>query len=303
MISVVIPTHNRVNLLPRAIKSVQNQTVKDVEIIVVSDGSTDGTDALMHEFERQDKRIRFISYSPGRNGNYARNQGVLASKGEFIAFLDDDDEWLPSKLEQQLMLFESDKSIGLVYTGTHVIYVDEKIEYDSNPKSHGDLSKDILFSNCIGSTTTVMVRTSLLKETGGFDENLPAIQDYDLWIRICQKTKVGVVSSALVNYYNYRSSTQVSSNTSKYKDSYSYLNDKYASLLSQLSKKEKQKRFANIQNGLGKRELRNGSKNRAIRCYLSSLKYEFRKKTLIYIILACLGYKNVLKLRKRIGKI
>ena len=188
MISVVIPTHNRVDLLPRAIRSVQNQTYKDIEIIVVSDGSTDGTDNLMEELSKKDPRIKYISYHPGHNGNYARNQGIMAAHGEYVAFLDDDDEWLPSKLEEQLKIMESDPEIGLVYTGTHSVYVDDGIEYDSYPIYQGDMSKQILYSNYIGSTTTVMLRRQIFEKSGLFDEELPAIQDYDLWIRVCQLT-------------------------------------------------------------------------------------------------------------------
>lgn len=300
MVSVVIPTHNRVDLLPRAIESVFNQSFKDVEVIVVSDGSADGTDDYMKKYEN-DSRVQYINYKPARGGNYARNKGIRASKGEYIAFLDDDDEWLPTKIELQVALMKADERLGLVYTGTHVIYVDEGIEYNSHPEKKGDLSKDILFSNYIGSTTTVLVKSSLLKELGGFDENLQALQDYDLWIRICQKANVGVVSLALVNYYNYRNTRQVSSNTDKYVRSYAYLNDKYAPLLSILTDKEKNKRLANIKNGLGKRELRNGSKIRAIKCYLTSLRYEIRKKTFLYIVLALFDYRFILKLRKKYG--
>ena len=98
-ISVIIPTHNRADLLPRAIKSVQDQTRAVDEIIVVSDGSTDNTEETVKKIAEQDSRIQLIAYYPGHNGNYARNRGIEAATGEFIAFLDDDDEWLPRKTE------------------------------------------------------------------------------------------------------------------------------------------------------------------------------------------------------------
>ena len=115
-ISVVIPTHNRVDLLPRAIKSVLEQTYKDIEIVVVSDGSTDGTDEYMKQYA-DNPNVKYISYHPGRGGNYARNAGFDAAKGEFVAFLDDDDEWGPTKIEKQVALMEADEEVGLVYTG------------------------------------------------------------------------------------------------------------------------------------------------------------------------------------------
>lgn len=297
MISVVIPTHNRVDLLPRAIKSVQNQTVKDLEIIVVSDGSTDGTDELMKKLSQEDSCIKYISYYPGHNGNYARNTGIKAAKGEFIAFLDDDDEWLPTKLEEQITLMESDDNIGLVYTGTHVIYVDEKIKYSSLPNKCGDLSREILFVNCIGSTTTVMVRSSVFEKVGWFDEQLPAIQDYDLWIRICQVSSVGVIPKELVNYYNYRSSGQVSANTKKYEDAYAYVDKKYSYLYKDFSKDEWNYKMSIEKLGLGMRAKRNGIPGIARKYYKQSLGYKFSLKTCLLYLLSFVDYSFTLKVQ------
>ena len=153
MVSVIITTHNRCNLLERAIQSVLNQIYKDFELIVVADGCTDGTDSLMKKYESE-KRIQYIHYSPAKGGNYARNKGVQNSRGEFIAFLDDDDEWLPEKLELQVAKIREDPECVLVYTGIRVVYVNECIEYSSIPKANGDLSKVLLFNNIIGSTST-----------------------------------------------------------------------------------------------------------------------------------------------------
>jgi glycosyltransferase involved in cell wall biosynthesis len=91
-VSVIIPTHNRAKLLERAIKSVLEQTYANFEIIVVSDGSTDETDLIMQKYKNQDARIKYISYYPAKGANHARNIGIKAAEGEYIAFLDDDDE-------------------------------------------------------------------------------------------------------------------------------------------------------------------------------------------------------------------
>lgn len=296
-ISVIIPTHNRCDLLPRAIKSVQDQTFKDLEIIVVSDGSTDDTDEVMKKLAEEDPRINYISYHPGRNGNYARNTGIKASKGEYIAFLDDDDEWLPTKLEEQLKVMESDEKIGLVYTGTHSIYADDGIEYDSFPKLHGDMSKQVLYSNFAGSTTTVMLRKSILDSAGLFDEKLPAMQDYDLWIRICQIAKVGVVSTPLVNYYNYNNSGQISANFEKYEYSYAYVNKKYEDLFKKLTPYEMRRKLSGQKISIGKKAFRIGESKIARRYYLESMKICFRRKTLFYYFLSFLDFKFLLKIR------
>ena len=297
MVSVVIPTHNRVDLLPRAIRSVQNQTIKDLEIIVVSDGSTDGTDELMETLKKEDPRINYISYHPGHNGNYARNTGIKASKGEYVAFLDDDDEWLPAKLEEQLKVMESDEEIGLVYTGTHSIYADDGIEYDSFPKLHGDMSKQVLYSNFAGSTTTVMLRKSILDKAGLFDENLPAMQDYDLWIRICQISKVGVVSTPLVNYYNYNNSEQISTNFEKYEFAYTHVNRKYEELFRKLTPYEMRRKLSGQKISIGKKAFRVGNNKLARKYYIESLKICFRRKTLFYLFMSFLSFRFLLKIR------
>ena len=297
MISVVIPTHNRCDLLSRAIRSVLCQTIQDFEIIVVSDGSTDGTDALMQKFEEQDMRIHYISYMPSRNGNYARNMGIKATRGEFVAFLDDDDEWLPTKIEKQINIMSSDKGIGLVYTGTHSIFVDDNIEFDSCSMLQGNMSKRILFDNFAGSTTTVMLRKSVLEKSGLFDESLSAMQDYDLWVRVCQVCKVGVVSEPLVNYYNYNTSSQITLNFEKYEKAYDILNNKYKELYKKLTQKEWKRKIAGQNNSIGMKAHRCNKGSVARRYYKQSLAECFQLKTVLLYIMSYFDYSRLLKFR------
>lgn len=298
IVSVVIPTHNRCDLLPRAIRSVLNQTFKDFEIIVVSDGSTDGTDELMESLSQEDSRIKYISYHPGHNGNYARNTGIKAAKGEFVAFLDDDDEWLTTKLEKQLELFRKNEKIVLVYTGVKVIYVDEKINYSFLPKNEGNLSRTILLGNCIGSTSTVMVRKSVFEKSGVFDPDLAALQDFDLWIRVCQQGEVGVVSEELINYYNYRSSNQVSAVTPKYENAFEYINHKYKELFDNLNNRELVTKQIDEYTILGNKAMRNNDKKTARFYYKKLLEISKSPKYLIFYILGFTSYEFILKLRK-----
>ena len=297
MVTAVITTHNRKELLGRAIQSVLSQTYKDIELVVVSDGSTDGTDEMMKQYEGDD-RIKYISYYPGKGGNFARNTGIKAAKGEYVAFLDDDDEWLPTKIEKQLKIMESDPEIGLVYTGTHNIYVDLGITYDSKPVQHGDLSKDILLFNIVGSTTTVMVRKSVLNTSGLFDESLGAMQDYDLWVRVCQVAKVGVVTEPLVNYYNYNNSGQISVNVKKYESAYDKVNQKYELILKDnLSTKEWQHKLAGQKRTLAIKALRNGNGKEARFYFIKSIKCRFEIKTIWLYLSTFFGYSTLLKMR------
>ena len=298
MVSVVIPTHNRVDLLPRAIESVLNQTYNDIEVIVVSDGSSDGTDVFMGKYIG-DSRVRYITYKPARGGNYARNTGIDASNGDYIAFLDDDDEWLSNKIEKQLALMEADSEVGLVYTGINCIYVNEGISYSFKPYLRGDLSKEILFKNCIGSTSSVMLRRSHCL-TGRFDENLPARQDFDLWIKILQGCKVDVVSEPMVNYYNYRNQAQVSSSTAKYILATEYINKKYKDLFDKLTPYEYKVKRLNDTMLLGNKAMRNNSPREARRFFAEAFCIKPSILPIASWILSFFGYENMLRIKRKL---
>ena len=301
LVSVVIPTHNRVELLPRAIESVLKQTYADLEIIVVSDGSTDNTEEVVKKYTDSDSRVKYIGYSPARGGNVARNIGIEASQGEYVAFLDDDDEWLPEKLDRQIDLLEKDVNVGLVYTGVRIIYVNENIEYNSMSKERGDLKKTILIDNCVGTTSTVVLRKSILKKSGMFDDKLKALQDFDLWIRIAQHSKVDVVSEPMINYYNYLGAKQVSAVTQKYIDAFKYINEKYEKQMRILSEDEMRQKQTEENFLLANKAMRNGEAKLA-RVYLKKImKVGFSKKAVVYYFLSFLSYKTVLKVRSMVG--
>lgn len=300
-VSVVIPTHNRCTLLKRAIESVRNQTYSDLEIIVVSDASTDGTDSLVEDLIRIDERIEYIKMEKPEGGNAARNRGIHAAKGEYIAFLDDDDEWLPDKLKLQLNVISENKGIGLVYTGVHVIYVNEKVEYNTKARESGDLSKRILLDNCIGTTSTVMCRKEVLLNVGLFDTSLRALQDYDLWIRCCQRYAVGIVPMELIYYYNYTSNkkdnTQVSSSTEKYAEAIEYINKKYDSLFNKLPEDKKREKRLNDLALLINKSLRNENRKDARKYILKYIGMGKLTKGFLYYLLSYTSYKNILRIR------
>lgn len=300
MVSVVIPTHNRADLLPRAIKSVQAQTYQDLEIIVVSDGSTDNTKEVVEALSKEDSRIRFVEYHPGRGGNIARNTGIENAAGEYVAFLDDDDEFFPTKLEKQVAVMESDPEIGLVYTGVKILYINEKVSYASKARNCGDLSREILLDNHIGTTSTVMLKKEVIAKSGMFDVALKALQDFDLWIRVCQHCKVGVVPEELINYYNYTNSTQVSASTQKYIDAFAYINNKYADLFAELSPEMAAQKKRNEYSLLINKAMRNGN-GKLAREYAGALKKNGGgKKALVFWCLSFFKYKTVLKIRSRV---
>jgi glycosyltransferase involved in cell wall biosynthesis len=194
-VSVVIPVFNRPGAVRCAIDSVLAQTFQDFEVIVVDDGSTDQTAAAVRAV--QDPRIRLVRHDQRRGGSAARNSGIRASTAPYVAFLDSDDEWLPSKLERQLQLFEGRHDLGLVYTGADWVYPDGSTRTMPG-RRYPDLARRLLTANVIGETSLGMVPRHVLDQLGGFDETLPSSQDLDLWLRICQRFSAEVDPDPLV---------------------------------------------------------------------------------------------------------
>lgn len=301
LVSVVIPTHNRADLLPRAIESVLKQTYNNIEIIVVSDGSTDNTKEIVNAYSCKDQRVKFIEYFPACGGNIARNTGIEAAGGAYIAFLDDDDEWLQTKLEKQVKLLEQDANIGLVYTGVHIIYVNENVEYNSLSKVCGDLKKRILIDNCVGTTSTVMLKKEVLQKSGMFDVNLKALQDYDLWIRVAQHADIAVVPEPMINYYNYLGKKQISAVTQKYVEAVEYINIKYKVQMAELNPSEQLLKQIEENFLLANKAMRNGEAKLARHYLKKILKLRFSKKAFAYYLLSFASYRSVLKLRSLLG--
>jgi len=211
-VSVVIPVFNRAVAVRRAIESVLVQTLQDFEIVVVDDGSTDTTAASVAAFA--DHRIKLIRHDRNRGGSAARNTGIQSSSAPYIAFLDSDDEWLPTKLERQLEAFDrSSKRLALVYTGAERVFDDGSVSCRI-PLRELDLARALLTENVVGETSVGMVRRSALDLIGGFDESLPSCQDMDLWLRICQRFDADIVPEPLVRVTKADDSGRITNNVS-----------------------------------------------------------------------------------------
>jgi glycosyltransferase involved in cell wall biosynthesis len=200
-VSVIIPTHNRADFLRGALSSVLNQTYQNFEIIVVDDASTDDTAKVVAAFN--DERIRFLQHENNRGGSAARNTGILASQCDYIAFLDDDDEWLPDKLRKQIeVLVACPQEVGGVCTGClDVDKANGKVIRQRIPTKRGNISRELLIENCIGGTSSMLLRKVCLQQVGLFDESLPRSQDYDLWIRISREFLFECIQEPLFKYH------------------------------------------------------------------------------------------------------
>ena len=199
-VSVVIPTHNRAHLIGPSIASVLQQTFQDFEILVVDDASTDSTEEVVRSMA--DSRIRYLKHATNRHVSAARNTGILNSRGDLVAFLDDDDEWLPTKLELQVGLLDvCAPVVGGIYTG----FVTEdrsvgKVLWTITPTARGHILHELCRLNCIGTASTVVLRKNSLEEVGLFDESIEYGEEYDLWIRLARRFDFTFLAEPLVRY-------------------------------------------------------------------------------------------------------
>ncbi len=183
LVSVVIPTHNRAALLARAVRSVLEQTYHNLEVIVVDDASRDDTQEMIESCH--DDRIVYLKHAESRGGSAARNTGITSARGDFIAFLDDDDEWLPRKLACQMERFRENPQAGAVYTGfIWVEWEKERIVDVQIPRKRGYLFDDLMVENVVGTPSTVVIRRECFDGIGLFDESLWSSEDIDMWRRL-----------------------------------------------------------------------------------------------------------------------
>lgn len=188
-VSIVIPVYNRAELISKAIESVIAQTITDYELIIVDDGSTDDTKSVVNGYDTG--KIRYV-YQENKGKSSARNLGIGLAHGEYIAFLDSDDMFLPNKLALQVAVLDNNCDCGFVYS--HAKNIDEAGNFLDH-HFEGDLSGWIypamlfISNNCIA-TPTVMLRAKILEELGGFDETMHVCEDLDLWRRIARRYRV-----------------------------------------------------------------------------------------------------------------
>jgi len=201
LVSAIIVTHNRLSLLTRALDSTFAQSYQNIERIVVIDGSADGT--LEYCQSRDDFRTIYIPPEESRGGNHARNLGILAAKGEYVALLDDDDYWLPTKIERQLEM-ALEKKCDIVYCRSRIerISKDGEVSWQDfplNKENQGDMSQVILHS-FVFLTSQVFFKRDTRIDVGLFDENLRFMQDYELSIRLAQRSHFHYVDDFLSVY-------------------------------------------------------------------------------------------------------
>lgn len=200
LVSVVIPSYNREKRIIKTLESVLKQSYKNYEIIIIDDNSSDNTYEVLKPYISE--KILYYKNEKNYGGAKSRNIGVEKSKGSIIAFLDSDDEWEIDKLKNQVDMFIKNKDIAMIYTKYTLIAENtgESFLFNEKKRLNEDF-KAMLCNNYIGTTSTICIKKDAFLQIGGFDVNLKACQDWDLYIRVLQKYNTKCVEIPSVKYY------------------------------------------------------------------------------------------------------
>ncbi len=200
LVSVIIPTYNRASVLDRAILSVLGQTMRDYECIVVDDASSDSTPHLIGRLPHAEA-VRYIRLPFRKGVSAARNAGVAAASAPWLAFLDSDDEWHSSKLEKQMEWHCRNPAIRVSQTQEIWIRRGVRVNPPATHRKAGGLIFEASLARCMVTPSSVLLEKNLFLEEGGFNEALPACEDYDLWLRITCAHSVGLIDEFLLTRY------------------------------------------------------------------------------------------------------
>lgn len=225
LFSVVIPAYNREKTVGRSIESILNQTYKNFEIIIVDDGSKDKTRDICKTF-LYDKRVSYL-YQENSGAQCARNNGLYHSRGEFVIFLDSDDELLPFCLEKMIKEYEKDTVLGAVYCIAG-IKKNGILKPMRNDHLYGNVYKEVLRQGYLTSSSFISMRKSIFVTIGGWDVNFPASQDDDMCFRIAKYYKIGFINEILgIYYFDAGKGKQISSSPSRVANGWWLLWKKY----------------------------------------------------------------------------
>jgi glycosyltransferase involved in cell wall biosynthesis len=298
-ISVIIPTYNSEYSLGKAIKSVLNQTFKNFELIIIDNGSTDNTKKIVKQFKKNDIRIKYFWQHNSGGAANPKNNAIPLCSGQYIAYLDHDDEWMSKKLAQQLALIESEPNIGIV-TCYSLIKINKnkeiihKIKPLQNFEDFLNNPSDYIFSN-----SSVIMPKKVIEDVGKRDETLKILEDFDYFIRTIQKGyKIKFINAPLLKYYYHND------NLSK---------DKRRILDYELFLKKHKKLFlkqgnytrANYFRHFGTVQLLNGEKKESIKYFFQAIKTKPNLKNIttffISLILSKKLYEKILNLKIRLA--
>lgn len=272
LVSVVLPTYGRPERLRRAVESVAAQTYDDLRLVVVDDHSPIPSEEVLDGVSLDGLVVEHIRHEENRGANAARNTGIRESDGGFVAFLDDDDEWKPEKIQRQVETFRSASDrVGLVYTGT-------EYHYDGYTRTvahtnRGDVTTAILTGASFAQFSAVMIRRSVIEEAGLPDERFPSWQDREWYLRLSLHCEFEPIPEPLTVRHR-DSDDAISTNYEEKRDvSYPLFIEKHRSLAASYGRRYERALIASLSESLAGAAVKNGHYADARRYYLKSIGY------------------------------
>lgn len=273
LVSVVLPTYKRPDRLRRAARSVSEQTYQNIELLVVDDCSPTPARDSLSSVPLGDVEVTHIRLRTNSGANQARNTGIRNASGEFVAFLDDDDEWKPQKIQRQVEIFQrAESDVGVVYTGAE--YMHGEYSRTEIYDSRGDVTRDLLMGESLGEFSMFMVRRDVIKSAGLPDPNLPSWQDREWSLRLSENCAFEPVTEPLTVRWCGDDTERISDNYEEKRDiSYPYLLDKHRGLAASYGWRYERGFVASLSDLLGRTALRNGYYRDARRYFLKACYY------------------------------
>jgi len=297
-VSVIIPTYNRGSLLEEALESALCQTYKSYEIIVADDGSTDDT---LPRLERFGDRIQILTLAHSGRPAVARNAAIASARGEYLAFLDSDDRWAPTKLQSQISVLERDSALVMCYTDAE--FFDEKGRVLGKQSENlrlrkGRVFKHLLLVNFVP-FSSVVARKSAVLEVGGFEQWLTRSEDWNLWLKLSTRGEIGLIPASLCQI-RYHSSTLTADKMALFSDAIRMLDDierRFPREFAASGMFARRSR-AKMLSMLGRNYLFSGDTGQAKRLFWNALSnFPLRLEIIPFLLLALLGRRVVLTLR------
>lgn len=303
MISVIIPSHNRPALLKRALQSIHNQTQQPTEVIIIDDASNPPISDKNLKLIPNVKNKKIIRNDFSKMASGSRNTGILNSNSKYVAFLDDDDIFHPKKIEIITSEIQKNNQPDFIFHGGKIIFPNENTFYFTKPKkSHNTNIKELRLGNTIGGTPLVVCKREVLIENGLFNENMPALEDYELWLRIFQNKKYTshYINQPLSECFYTTRINSVSKNQEKNDSAWEYIKEKHQEIFKTLSKKELTALKENILKDKLQRSIFNYDKKETLKSALEIVKNNPTLNNFIILLVSTLPSKTIIKIRSKL---
>lgn len=292
LVTAIVPTYGRSAALQRAVESVLDQTYETLELVVVDDASPEPVEPLLADrIEATSRDVTCIRHEENQGANAARNTGIRAASGDYLAFLDDDDRWLPDSVERRVARIDGRPDVGLVYSEARTVTADGHVLHETDSSVEGEALRDVLRGHVVGSFSRVLVRTAAVEHAGLPDERFPSWQDWEWYIRLARHYRFAHVPEVLTER-TVAHEQITDAHEAKRDVSYPLLLEKHGDTAAACGWRVKRQFHAACARSLAASALQNGYWRDAVRYAVRAVRsYPLSARSLLYLGLALGGPK------------